>query len=84
MKGYGDYIKFYLKEAQHPLVVRTSFKELESELPKNRFLRIHRSYAVALSEITAVRKNSVFLGDKELSIGETFRESVERIVRKGY
>lgn len=82
MKGYGDYIKFYLKEAQHPLVVRTSFKELESELPQNRFIRIHRSYAVALSEITAVRKNSIFLGDKELSIGETFRESVEKIVRK--
>ncbi|MDT7828433.1 LytTR family DNA-binding domain-containing protein [Pricia sp. S334] len=83
MKGYGDYIKFHLKDAQHPLVVRTSFKELESELPKNRFLRIHRSYAVALSEITAVRKNSVFLGDKELSIGETYRESVAGIVRKG-
>jgi DNA-binding LytR/AlgR family response regulator len=83
MKGYGDYIKFYLKDAQHPLVVRTSFKELESELPENRFLRIHRSYAVALSEITAVRKNSIFLGDKELSIGETYRESVESIVRKG-
>ncbi len=81
MKGYGDYIKFYLKDAQHPLVVRTSFKELESELPENRFLRIHRSYAVALSEITAIRRNSIFLGDKELSIGETYRESVESIVR---
>lgn len=63
-------------------MVRASFKELESELPKNRFLRIHRSYAVALSEITAIRKNSIFLGDKELSIGETYRESVEQVVRK--
>ena len=83
MKGYGDYIKFYLKDVQHPLVIRTSFKELESELPKNQFLRIHRSYAVALSEITAVRKNSIFLGDKELSIGETYRDAVQNSVGKG-
>jgi len=82
MKGYGDYIKFHLKSAEHPLVVRTSFKELERELPQDKFLRIHKSYAVAIDEITAIRKNSVFLGDKELSVGETFRESVDELVRK--
>ena len=80
MKGYGDYIKFHLKSADHPLVVRTSFKELEPELPQNKFLRIHKSYAVAIDEITAIRKNSIFLGEKELSVGETFRESVEKLV----
>ncbi|MFD0796347.1 LytR/AlgR family response regulator transcription factor [Maribacter chungangensis] len=82
MKGYGDYIKFHLKSAEHPLVVRTSFKELERELPPNKFLRIHKSYAVAVNEITAIRKNSIFLGDKELSVGETFRSDVEKLVRK--
>ncbi|NVN19058.1 response regulator [Muricauda sp. HICW] len=79
MKGYGDYIKFHLKNAEHPLVVRTSFKELEFELPPHLFLRIHKSYIVAIDEITAIRKNSVFLGDRELAIGETFREKVEKL-----
>ena len=82
MKGYGDYIKFYLKSAEHPLVVRTSFKELDKELPTNMFIRIHKSYAVAIAAITAFRKNSIFLGDKELSVGETFRNDVEKLVRK--
>jgi len=80
LKGYGDYIKFHLKNAEHPLVVRTSFKELERELPQDKFLRIHKSYAVAIEEITAIRKNSIFLGDTELSIGETFRNDVERLL----
>lgn len=83
MKGYGDYIKFHLKNAQHPLVVRTSFKDLEKELPENKFLRIHKSYAVAINEITAIRKNSIFIGEKEFSVGETFRASVEKLVHKG-
>ncbi|GLU45121.1 LytR/AlgR family response regulator transcription factor [Allomuricauda sp. NBRC 101325] len=79
MKGYGDYIKFHLKSTEYPLVVRTSFKELEQDLPQNMFLRIHKSYAVAIDAITAIRKNSIFLGDKELSIGETYRERVAHL-----
>ena len=82
MKGYGDYIKFHLKSAEHPLVVRTSFKELDMELPRNKFIRIHKSYSVAVDAITAIRKNSIFLGGKELSIGETFREDVEKLLGK--
>lgn len=83
MKGYGDYIKFHLKSSDHPLVVRISFKDLEMELPHNKFIRIHKSYAVAIDEITAIRKNSVFLGEKEFSIGDTYRESVEELLRRG-
>jgi len=80
MKGYGDYIKFHLKSAEHPLVVRTSFRELDMELPPNKFIRIHKSYAVAIDAITAIRKNSIFLGDKELSVGETFRKNIEKLL----
>lgn len=83
MKGYGDYIKFHLKSQDQPLLVRMSFKELESILPPQKFLRIHKSYAVALAEITSIRKNSLFLGDQEFSIGESYREEVEKWMRSG-
>lgn len=46
-------------------------------------LSIHKSYAVALAEITATRKNSLFLGDQEFSIGEAYREAVEKWMRRG-
>jgi DNA-binding LytR/AlgR family response regulator len=80
VEGYGDYIKFHLKSIEHPLVVRTTFKDLDMKLPQNKFIRIHKSYSVAIDKITAIRKNSIFLGEKELSVGETFRESVEKLV----
>lgn len=81
MKGYGDYIKFYLKNTDNPLVVRISFKDLEMELPPNKFIRIHKSHLVAIDEITSIRKNSVFLGEKEISIGEAFRENIEQLFK---
>ena len=82
LQGYGDYIKFYLKDLEAPLVVRTSFKSLESELPHNRFVRIHRSYIISINKISFIKKDSVFLSDKEFIIGEAYRTNVERLIGK--
>jgi two-component system LytT family response regulator len=82
IEGLRDYIKINIKSAQKPLIVRTSLKAIETELPENKFIRIHKSWIVAISEITAVRKNSIFIQGLEMSIGETFREAVEKLVRK--
>ena len=80
LKGYGDYLKFYLKNNTQPLVVRMSFKEIVSILPPKQFIRIHKSYMVAIDEITSIRKNSLFLGELEFSVGESYKESVEKLI----
>ena len=82
IEGLGDYIKINLKSTKKPLIVRTSLKAIEHELPSNKFLRFHKSWIVAISEISAVRKNSLFIKEIELPIGETFREAVEKFTRK--
>ncbi len=81
MKSYGDYIKIYLKSSKMPLVIRNSLKNISSELPEEKFIRIHKSYLVAAKEITSVRKNSVFLEEKEFPVGETFRINIEKFTR---
>jgi two-component system, LytTR family, response regulator len=81
IEGLRDYLKIHLKSTTKPLVVRASFKSIEPELPVHKFIRIHKSFIVSLESITAVRKNSVFIKDIELPIGETFREDVEKLVR---
>lgn len=82
IEGLRDYIKVNLKSIKKPLIVRTSLKAVEPDLPAAKFIRIHKSYLVAITEITAVRKNSVFMKDMELPVGETYREAVEKLTRK--
>jgi two-component system LytT family response regulator len=82
VEGLGDYVKIHLKSTTKPLVVRTSIKNLENELPTGKFIRIHKSSLLSIQEISAIRKNSVFVGNKELSIGETYREIVEKLLNK--
>lgn len=79
IEGSGDYVKIHLKSAQKPLLVRMSAKTLEAELPGDKFFRIHKSYIVSIGSITAVRKNSVFIGHLELPVGETYRESLRHL-----
>jgi two-component system LytT family response regulator len=76
IEGLRDYIKIHLKSTAKPIVVRMSMKAVEDEVPVQKFLRIHKSYLVAKESITAVRKNSVFLSELELPVGETYRESL--------
>jgi two-component system LytT family response regulator len=76
LEGLGDYVKFHLKSTSKPLVIRTTFKTLESELPQDQFIRIHKSLMISIGEVTALRKNSIFLGETEFSIGETYRKAV--------
>ncbi|HEY8967495.1 MAG TPA: LytTR family DNA-binding domain-containing protein [Puia sp.] len=82
IESSGDYVKIHLKSAPRPLLVRMSAKTLETELPGDKFIRIHKSYIVAVASITAVRKNSVFINDLELPVGETYREAVRHLTKR--
>ena len=84
MEGVRDYVKIHFKNSSKPLLFRTSLKAIETELPSSKFIRIHKSYIVAIESITAVRKTSVFIKDIELPIGETYRNTVEKLVRRKF
>jgi two-component system LytT family response regulator len=82
IEGSGDYIKIHLKNKDLPMLIRMSTKAIETELPSDKFVRIHKSYIVSVASITAVRKNSIFMGDIELPVGETYKEAIKQITRK--
>jgi len=78
----GDYLKVNLKSTTKPLIVRMTAKALDSELPKDKFIRIHKSYIIAVASITSIRKNSIVIRDMELPIGETYRDAVRQIAKR--
>lgn len=82
IEGSGDYVKIHLKSSPRPLLVRSSTRTMETELPKDKFIRIHKSYILSVDSITAVRKNSVFIGELELPVGETYRGVLRQLTGK--
>ncbi|MEZ4883634.1 MAG: LytTR family DNA-binding domain-containing protein [Chitinophagales bacterium] len=54
-----------------------SLKQLEKDLPTDRFMRIHKSYIVAIDQIKTLEGNMLDIGKKEsLPIGASYREEV--------
>lgn len=82
IEGLRDYIKIHLKSTPRPVVVRMSVKGVEAELPSADFIRVHKSYIVSINEITAIRKNSVFIKDQEIPVGDTYRDILGRLTGK--
>jgi two-component system, LytTR family, response regulator len=79
IEGLRDYIKIHLKSTSRPVVVRMSVKGVEAELPGSGFIRVHKSYIVSINDITAIRKNSVFIKDQEIPVGDTYRDKLVRL-----
>lgn len=82
IQGLKDYVKICFNHSNKPLIARGSVSSMEKILPAGRFIRIHKSYIVSKSGITAVRKNSVFIGTTEFIVGETYRDAIEKITGK--
>lgn len=80
IEGWKDYVKIHLKDKPHPILSLMSMKGLEDTLPSTRFIRIHRSFIIQKNKIDSISKNRVMIGDKELPIGESYKEEFNKIV----
>ncbi|MBC7829786.1 MAG: response regulator transcription factor [Chitinophagaceae bacterium] len=79
IEGLKDYIKIHLQNSPRPVITRMSMKSMEEQLPASNFIRVHKSYIISISHITAVRKTSVFIGSLELPISDNYRDSMALI-----
>ena len=74
VESMSEYVKIYLEDAEEPVVVLYSLKKLIEQLPADRFMRIHRSYIIALGHIAEASRTSVRLDNgKTLPVGKLYR-----------
>jgi DNA-binding LytR/AlgR family response regulator len=74
IEGMKDYLKIHTSE--HTIVTHQTMVEMENILPSGQFLRIHKSYIVAIAQIKAVFGNSIDMGKTMLPIGLNYKERV--------
>ncbi len=82
IEGLKDYVKLHLGDSRKALMSLTTLKVLEDRLPVGQFMRIHRSFIVALDKITAITKTSIRVGESEIPVGEQYREGFREFTRR--
>ena len=62
------------------IIVYGSLSALENKLSANQFIRIHRSYLVAINKIEAISSTFILLEGKKIPVGRKYRDSVEALI----
>ena len=76
VNGMKDYVMFYLDGEPKPLVTHLTMKAVEDMLPNDRFLRIHRSYIIAVDKIQKVDRNDcVYIGREVIHIPDGYLQT---------
>lgn len=79
IEGLKDYLKIHLKSTNKPLVARMTMKAIEEQLPASQFTRIQKSFIVSKDHITSIRKNSVFINDVEIPVGDNYKDVISTL-----
>jgi DNA-binding LytR/AlgR family response regulator len=78
IESLKDYIKVVTKTKN--IVTKQSISSLEEALPKNNFVRIHRSFIVAINKIESFTNDAIEINRQELPISRMYRHEVEKVL----
>jgi DNA-binding LytR/AlgR family response regulator len=80
LSGLKDYTQIYLKGRKTPITTLKNLKEFEARLSQNEFIRVHRSYIIAISKIEFISRNDLSIDGHLIPIGNAFRKLFDEII----
>ena len=80
IESLKDYIKIIVGDK--PVVTLSSMKAIEEKLVAPDFIRVHRSFIVNLRKIQYIHRNFVKVGDKEIPIGDNYKENFLQVINQ--
>jgi hypothetical protein len=77
LEATGNYVNFVLKDSN--VTTRMTITEAEAILPSEDFIRIHRSFIVAVDKITKIERHQVIVNGAVLPIGKSYYDNIDQI-----
>lgn len=82
VSGMKDYVMFYLDGEHKPLVTHLTMKAVEEMLPSQLFMRVHRSYIIAVDKIRKVDRNDcIYIGDEIIHIPDGYLAAFKAFIQ---
>jgi len=78
IEGLKDYISIFTSSER--IITLQNMKKMEDVLPAGRFVRVHKSYILALDKIESIERSRIFIGDKIIPIGDTYRDNFFKLI----
>ena len=84
IEGSNEYIIIHqIKEK--PLTTLMRMKNIETMLPENQFMRVHRSFIVNLNQVKVIERNRIIFDEKiYIPVGEQYKENFQKFLDKTF
>lgn len=79
-QSYGNYVKIFT--TGRTFLASMTTNELEASLPAEQFLRVHKSYIVAIDKIEANERDTLVVNSQKIPVGITYRRELERLLSR--
>jgi DNA-binding LytR/AlgR family response regulator len=77
IEAYGHYTKVYLKNDM--IVSNQKISDFDNLLPKLNFIRIHKSFVVAINKIKHIEGNRALINEHKIPIGQTYKSNLNKL-----
>jgi DNA-binding LytR/AlgR family response regulator len=78
IEGLKDYISIFTPAER--IITLQNMKKMEDALPEKHFIRVHKSYIVSINKIDSIERSRIFIGDKIIPVGDTYRDEFFKII----
>lgn len=78
IEAYGNYTKLYLKDEM--IVSHEKISHYEDLLDTANFLRVHKSFIVAIDKIKFIEGNRILINEHKIPIGQTYKSSINKLL----
>ena len=76
LEAMGDYVKVHTLQKFH--VVHATLKSIEEKLPAAKFIRVHRSYIVAINKIDFIQEGTISIGKTSIPVADTHKSNLNK------
>lgn len=84
IEGLKDYVKIWLKDERKPVLSLSTLKALESRLPEDRFMRVHRSFIVNLETVRIIERGRIVFGEVRIPVTDQYRENFQKFLDRNF
>ncbi len=74
IEGQHEYVSFYTRTKR--ITALYSLKNLEEQLPADKFIRVHKSYIVSIDEIQEIEPLSITVAGQKMPLGGSYRDAL--------
>ncbi len=80
IEGVKDYLKIHTPKKRY--LTKNTMKNMDAKLPSSDFIRVHKSYIVALAHIDSIERHRIVFGEKRIPVGEVYKEKFHETLKK--